>query len=443
MYKNHKYRYNPRMLRKRQYIVALGDLVVWSVSLVLMLILRFGSHYHAGIVGAHVRAFVLIFLVWLIIFFIFNLYDMRMINPSPRTIGRLGLAMFIAVLISVLFFYVNTTFGIAPRLNLAIVGGLALVGMIAWRRVAYRIFAKLLRRNIMIIGNHPEAVLLEKQIKQNPFVGRICYRAENVDGAILYKKESAETIDLVIIEPEDPGSIALIARTFDTTILTLVGAYEELFGRIPLSLMTDELAREIAAKTARHSYAVVSRILEIIISLTVLIITSPLIAIAAIAKKMEDGGQIILRPHTRLGKDGIVFQCHKIRTMVLDAEKDGVQWTAERDPRITRVGHILRKLHIDELPQFWNIFKGDMALVGPRPERPEFVEKLEKEIPYYYLRRQVTPGFTGWAQIKFRYARTVLDAQEKLEYDLYYAKNRSLLLDIGILLKTIQIIFTH
>lgn len=431
------------MIKTRQYLVALGDLCVFMASLALMLGLRYGSHADMALIRAHISAFSLVFVAWLVIFFIFNLYDVRMINPNPRTIGRLALAMLVALLLGALIFYFHTAFGIAPRLNLLIVSGITFAGAIIWRRAAYRLFAKTLRRRIVLIGSHPEALTLAEEIHKNNFVGKIVYHAPSVEDALRYSKEQRVQIDLVIVEPEDPGSIALVARTFDTGVVTLVGAYEELFGRIPLSLMTDELAREIAAKTARHPYAVISRLIEIGVSLFVLVVTSPLIAIAALAKKVEDGGQVILSPHTRLGKDGIVFQCYKIRTMVMDAEKNGVQWTAVQDPRITRVGKILRKLHIDELPQFWNIVRGDMALVGPRPERPEFVEQLEKEIPYYYLRRQVAPGFTGWAQVKFRYARTVLDASEKLEYDLYYEKNRSLLLDIGILLKTIQIIFTH
>ena len=127
--------------------------------------------------------------------------------------------------------------------------------------------------------------------------------------------------------------------------------------------------------------------------------------------------------------------------MVPNAEKNGPLWAEKNDPRITKVGKILRRTHLDELPQMINVLKGDISLVGPRPERPEFVEKLEKEIPYYHLRHIVKPGFTGWAQIKFRYARSVIDSLEKFEYDLYYIKNRSLLLDIYILLKTFGLFF--
>ncbi len=431
------------MLRNRQYILALGDFGMCIFALALMVILRLGTHYNHSIVLAHARAFSLVFLVWFIVFFIFNLYDIKMANPNPRTIGRLGLAMFVAIILGGFVFYIHTAFGIAPRANLLIVGVLSFIGITVWRRLFYRLFASTFSRAILIIGSHKETSALATEIKNNKHMGQIVKECRTVEEALTYKQNKNQKIDVVIVEPEDPGSIALVARTFDASILTLVGAHEELFGKIPLSLMNDELAREIATKHPSYGYMFVTRIIEIAISIFVLILTSPLLLIASIAKKLEDGDPVILFPHNRVGKNGKIFHCYKIRSMIIDAEKSGVQWTAEHDPRITRVGRIIRKLHIDELPQFWNILRGDMALVGPRPERPEFVEKLEKEIPYYFLRAQIAPGFTGWAQIKFRYARTVLDSKEKLEYDLYYAKNRTILLDIGIILKTIQIIFTH
>jgi hypothetical protein len=126
---------------------------------------------------------------------------------------------------------------------------------------------------------------------------------------------------------------------------------------------------------------------------------------------------------------------------VIEAEKEGPKWAEIEDKRVTKVGKFLRRFHLDEIPQMINVIRGDISLVGPRPERPEFVEKLEKEIPYYNLRHIIKPGFTGWAQIKFRYARSVMDSLEKFQYDLFYIKNRSLLLDLKILLKTAQLIF--
>ena len=127
--------------------------------------------------------------------------------------------------------------------------------------------------------------------------------------------------------------------------------------------------------------------------------------------------------------------------MVRNAEKKGPQWAQPNDSRITRIGKVLRKLYLDEFPQFYNIFKGDISFVGPRPERPEFVEQLKKEIPYYEIRHLIKPGFTGWAQINYYYGASIEEAKEKLKYELYYVKNRSFFLDLGIILKTIQIIF--
>ena len=143
----------------------------------------------------------------------------------------------------------------------------------------------------------------------------------------------------------------------------------------------------------------------------------------------------------RVGRGGKVFLCYKFRTMRPDAEADnGPTWADDDDPRITRVGKVLRVTRLDEIPQMWCVLKGDMAFVGPRPERPEFVEWLTREIPYYSLRHLVRPGITGWAQIRYKYGNTVEDAKEKLQYDLFYIKNASIGLDVLIMFQTIKII---
>jgi lipopolysaccharide/colanic/teichoic acid biosynthesis glycosyltransferase len=206
--------------------------------------------------------------------------------------------------------------------------------------------------------------------------------------------------------------------------------------------MDEEKAIQIITAHQHIGYQFFERTLEIIIALVVLIVCSPLLLVAIIGRFIEDGSPIFYT-QTRAGKDNTIFNVYKLRSMKKDAEKNGVQWADKRDARTTAFGRLLRKTHIDELPQMWNVLRGDIALIGPRPERPEIIAELEKTIPYYSLRHSVKPGFTGWAQIKFRYARTVLDSQEKFEYDLYYLLNKNPLLDFGILVKTIQIIFTH
>jgi lipopolysaccharide/colanic/teichoic acid biosynthesis glycosyltransferase len=179
------------------------------------------------------------------------------------------------------------------------------------------------------------------------------------------------------------------------------------------------------------------RLSDIIVSSFVLLICLPFWPIIALCIKINSRGPVFYA-QKRVGQNESLFSLFKFRSMVDKAEKDEARWASEDDKRITLVGKILRKLHLDELPQFWNVIKGEMSLVGPRPERPEFVEELKKEIPYYSLRHFMKPGLTGWAQVNFPYASSLEDSREKLEYDLYYISHMSLLFDLRILLKTAQ-----
>lgn len=182
------------------------------------------------------------------------------------------------------------------------------------------------------------------------------------------------------------------------------------------------------------------RVFDIVASLLVLVVGLPLILIAGVAVKLDSKGPIFYR-QSRVGLFGERYEIFKIRSMRTDAEAAGkAVWASENDPRITRVGNIIRKLRIDELPQTWCVLKGDMSFVGPRPERPSFVDELEQQLPFYAERHMVKPGLTGWAQINFPYGASVEDARVKLEYDLYYAKNYSPFLDLLILLQTVRVV---
>jgi len=185
---------------------------------------------------------------------------------------------------------------------------------------------------------------------------------------------------------------------------------------------------------------VAKRVFDILASVAVLVIGLPLVIIAAIAVKLDSKGPVFYR-QSRVGLYGEPYEIVKIRSMRTDAEAAGKAiWASENDPRITRVGNIIRKLRVDELPQLWCVLKGHMSFVGPRPERPSFVEELEQQLPYYAERHMVKPGLTGWAQINYPYGASVEDARAKLEYDLYYAKNYSPFLDLLILLQTVRVV---
>jgi sugar transferase (PEP-CTERM system associated) len=180
------------------------------------------------------------------------------------------------------------------------------------------------------------------------------------------------------------------------------------------------------------------RWLSVVISFTGLIVSLPLIPFVMLAIRLDSKGPVFYS-QARVGKGGRIFNVVKFRTMRQDAEaSSGPQWAGDNDPRVTRVGRFLRSSRLDEIPQLWCVLKGDMAFVGPRPERPEFVEWLTKEIPFYGVRHMVRPGLTGWAQVRYKYGSTVADAREKLQYDLFYMKNASIGLDLMIMFLTIK-----
>jgi len=185
----------------------------------------------------------------------------------------------------------------------------------------------------------------------------------------------------------------------------------------------------------------VKRVIDVLAATGLLVLVGPLCALVALAIKLEDGGPVLFR-QTRTGRNGMPFELFKFRSMRVDAEaQSGPKWADSNDSRVTRMGRWIRRLRIDEIPQAWNVLRGDMSFVGPRPERPEFVAMLRTHIPYYDQRHAVPPGITGWAQVNFPYGATIDESRQKLEYDLYYLKNFSVLMDAFIMLRTIKIVF--
>jgi sugar transferase (PEP-CTERM system associated) len=193
--------------------------------------------------------------------------------------------------------------------------------------------------------------------------------------------------------------------------------------------------------TVSSVFGVGKRSLDLLASSLLLLAGAPLMLLTVIAIKIEDGLKSpVLYSQERIGLNGKSFSVHKFRSMITDAEKDGAVWATKNDARVTRVGAFIRKVRIDELPQIFNVLNGTMAFVGPRPERPVFVDQLTKKIPFYSERHRVKPGLTGWAQLCFAYADNEEDSREKLRYDLYYIKNQSLLLDLLVIIQTVEVV---
>jgi lipopolysaccharide/colanic/teichoic acid biosynthesis glycosyltransferase len=230
-------------------------------------------------------------------------------------------------------------------------------------------------------------------------------------------------------------------RLRGTPIYRLPEAYETLWYKLPSSLLQDTwFAFSAGFNLVPGGFNFkMKRIMDATLAALMLVLLSPLMLLTAIAIKLDSPGDIFYSQY-RTGLNGKPFKVYKFRSMSKDAEKQGAQWAAKRDSRITRVGQFIRLTRIDELPQIWNVLSGEMSLIGPRPERPEFDAKLKQEILYYDVRYLVKPGITGWAQVMYPYGASVEDAYEKLSYDLYYIKNYSLWMDIAIFFKTIRVV---
>jgi len=216
--------------------------------------------------------------------------------------------------------------------------------------------------------------------------------------------------------------------------------YEEITGKIPIESIRMSSLLFSPGCHASWVFLMYKRAASVVVSVLGLLISLPLIPFIVLAIKLTSPGLVFYRQR-RVGRNGVVFDCYKFRTMRANAEADtGPTWAGDDDPRITPVGRFLRRIRADEIPQLWNVLRGDMSLVGPRPERPEFVAALSREIPYYQLRHVVRPGISGWAQIRYKYGSSVEDAKEKLRYDLFYIKNMSAGLDLLILFQTVKVI---
>ncbi len=267
-----------------------------------------------------------------------------------------------------------------------------------------------------------------------------------LDLARLQEVVARERISRVVVAERDAANRKSLAdalvdsRLRGLQVNDAVDFYEKLFGKIWVDGLHSEWL--VYAEGFRHSRAseFAKRSIDIAFSAMLLLVTAPVMAIVAIAIKLDSDGPVLFR-QVRVGLHGKTFVLCKFRSMC-DAAEAGVGpvWALEDDPRVTRVGKWLRKFRLDEIPQAINVLRGEMSFVGPRPERPCFVADLAKVIPYYNLRQYVKPGITGWAQVKYGYGASVEDAHQKLEYDIYYAKHRSLRFDLGILIKTVKIV---
>ena len=407
--------------------------------------IRFKAEHYQSAIESHTLPFLILYLSWVFIFYVFGLYDLVTIKPTIPYLKRWILAIFSALLVGILLFYFAPIFVISPKVNLLIQAlGFGFFSFF-FRRIIFLLFSKTITRPTILIGSSTYLNELKNNIIKNPQIGlNIIEHYQSIEDV---KKLNFQEKNILIILDKNESEIKNqdILNFFKTSIeiIDTAHAYEKYLYKIPVEYINLSYMIENIKIKKDVAYKFVTSVINIIFSITILLLLSPILIISSIFIYFYDKGPI-LYTQERVGLNGKIFKLYKLRSMTISAEKDGAVWsTGASDSRVTPIGRIIRKLHIDEIPQMINILKGDLTLVGPRPERPEFVSMLEKEIPYYSFRHIIRPGFTGWAQIKYRYARTTEDSKEKFEYDLYYIKNKNIFLDIGIIIRTIQIIFTQ
>ncbi len=427
----------------RKITLLVGDFVLLYFSLWLALLIGFWGNVDIALFLEHAIPFSFLYFVWLVIFYVMDLYDLSLPPSSPSFLTRYVIALTLLFLTGVLFFYSTTLTEITPKTNL--LTHVALFGFLAyvWRVLFFARISSLVPWHIGLLELGEHGIELQESIgllKQHGYECVVLLSQDNLSDQIKQHGLQVVVLPPMFLVSGDHLQGLYACLGTGVTFLDLSQAYELFARRIPLTTIDQQwFIRNVQERDSGISRRI-KRLFDIVVASLVLLLTFPLLLLVALAIKI-DGGEDIFYTQERIGKNRVPFLIKKFRTMRVDAEAHGAQWATKDDPRVTRVGNFLRRSHFDELPQMINVLKGELSLVGPRPERPMFVETLEREVPHYHVRHFVKPGFTGWAQIKFRYARSVTDSRRKFEYDLYYIKNRSLIFDFLILLKTAQLLF--
>ena len=405
----------------KRIILVLGDIFCFYFSLFFTLFLRYFK-FDFSLFYFHFFSFSVLLFFFLLFFYIFDLYQFF---PQREFLSKSFVPFLICFFISLfLFYFFYPIFQISPKTNLFLFFVIFILFLFLWRQVFYFVFSKTFLRKVFFAGQGKEVEELKSFLKENPAFG---FRVSK-------EKENSE---IIVFDKKDFPWRDYLKK--DVLLFTLDEFYEMIFKKIPANLISEEWFLKVKKRNLEDK---LKRILDVILSLIFGILFFPFWILFPFLIFIEDGRPVFYLQE-RVGKNNKIFKLIKFRSMKKDAEKTGVQWAKVEDERVTKVGKILRKFHLDEIPQLFNVLKGEMSLVGPRAERPEFVEILKEKIPFYEFRHIVKPGITGWAQINFGYARSVEDSLKKFEYDLYYIKNRSLILDLKILLKTFQIWFRH
>lgn len=434
------------MSQAKKLFLLTGDVLLFYGALALTLLLRYPTASFAGHWHDHLLPFTALFAAWILIFWLLDFYRERpFVNYNAlanRVMGATGIALLASI---VLFYLFQEFFRLTPKTNLFVFTAIIALAEYFFRS-AFLALARFRPEPAIIIGSSAEIRELVEYLKHHAHAGySTAAWLQNMDTQSLQnlpdiiRREHAHTL---IVQPaltKDPAAIRALydLLPLGINIVNLTDFYELVFERVPLDELEEGWFLEHVT-TRRPVYDRAKRAVDFILSTFSFLILLPLTVCIAILIKLTSRGPAIFR-QKRYGRNDRVFELYKFRTM--HDGQNGALWTEKNDSRITRLGKILRFTHLDEIPQLWNIIRGDISFTGPRPERVELADQFRR-FPYYNIRHVVKPGLTGWAQINYRPSASLEEGREKLKYDIYYVQNRSFLLDLAIILKTVKYIFT-
>lgn len=434
----------------KRIILLIGDIFCLYIALFLMLILRFGWAVSDGVFNVHFQLFSFVFLVWLVVFYIGHFYEIGTVAKKWQFFKPLVEAAIANFILAIVFFYIYPT--ITPKINLFLVSVFSFVLLFLWRSVFNVALGKSSAARVLILGKGKEVEELRAYLDNSPQLGyRVVLVMDSFEGTnqdTFINLAKNEKINIIVVDRlfSQGGDLeakkALFRALFaKVSLLDLAIFYEMVIKKIPLSVI-DEVWFFNNFNLKRGVYEAGKRFFDFILALPCFLITLPFWPFIILGIKITSSGPAILKME-RVGENNKNFRIFKFRTMIDHADKIGPHWTVKNDSRITKFGSFLRKTHIDEIPQFINIIKGDMSFVGPRPEEKDLVNLYSDTIPFYRIRHMVKPGIIGWAILNYPHGSSVEDAIQKLQYDLYYLKNRSFWLDLGMITRIFRILLVH
>lgn len=441
--------------RKEALVLLAGDFLFLLLSLWLALFLRYFEIPSQTLLSLHIVPFLILFGVWMVVFYIFGLYEKHTIILKSNLPSILSSAQLTNSGLAVVFFYFIPFFLITPKTVLFIYLCVSLVMILVWRMYGYFLIWRGRISNAILIGSGNEMKELYEEVNNNQiynlkFISSVDLSRADEKGFWdeIVSQIYSEDVSIIAIDLNHKNVEPVLSHLYNMifskiSFIDMHKIYEDIFDRVPISLLKYNWFLENISTTPRGTYDTMKRIMDVIIALPLAIFTIIIFPLVYVAVKLEDGGEVFGRQN-RVGKYGRFIRILKFRTMTFNDDGDWKE--SGKENKVTKVGSFLRKTRLDEFPQVWNVIKGDISLIGPRPEFPEAVKHYTEEVPYYNVRHLIKPGLSGWAQIYHdQDPHHGLDAKEtahKLSYDLYYIKNRSFLLDIKIALRTIKILLS-